>query len=204
MFYLRSRHGDTGCNVMFHNKDGKGYGTNLDKLHLFTKEEAQKAVSHDVKSLPLLKSAVDAMAIRAVDMQYLDSEKDSLNPDLSYVIQVHGDWNGNDIYFKCDDGRTYNYDNAKEYSLSEAMTLAGRTSGLILWSKEYLDTICRRTFQSHNISTRKMITGPGIEYKKPRKPRPTTGKARGNCPECGKITWGFNPHENEYCIDHGY
>jgi len=58
-FYLRSRHGDTGCNVMFHNKGGCGYGTDLDNLHVFTRDEAQRDVNHDPANLPLLKSEVD-------------------------------------------------------------------------------------------------------------------------------------------------
>lgn len=201
-FYLRSRHGDTGSNVVFHNKDGCGYGTNLDKLHVFTKEEAQQHLEWDIRSLPLLKSAVDSLAIRAVDMQYLDVTKHAFTLDSMYVIQVNGKWNGNDIYFKCDDGQTYNYDKAVEYSYRDAVELSATISNLTAWNKDYLNLIARRTFQAHNISTRKMITGPGIKYKKPRKPRPTTGKTRGNCPSCGKITWDYNPYENAYCKDY--
>lgn len=199
MFYLRSRHGDTGNNVMFHNKDGCGYGTNLDKLHIFTAEEAQKHLDWDINSLPLLKSAVDELAIRSIDMQNLDSSKHAFLSCATYVIQVDRDWNGNDIYFKCEEGRTYNYDKASEYSYTEAVELAASNSKYIAWNKDYLDLIARRTFQSHNISTRKMITGPGIRYKKPRKKRPTTGKTRHNCPGCGRIIWDYNPYEAPYC-----
>lgn len=199
LFYVRSRHGDTGCNVVFHNKDGCGYGTNLDKLRAFTLEEAQERLDWDIRSLPLLKSAVDEMAIRAVDMQYLKPYEHTLILRPKYVIQVTGYWNGNDIYFKCGDDRTYNYDEADEHSCVEAVELAASTQGFIAWNKDYLDQIARQTFQSHNINTRKMITGPGIKYKKPRKARPTTGKSRGNCPTCGKITWDYNPYENAYC-----
>ena len=199
MFYLRSRHGDTGCNVVFHNKNGAGYGTDLDNLESFTKEAAQKEVGHDVRSLPLLISEVDKLAIKAVDMQYLDSTKAALNPFARYVIQITGDYNGNDIYFKCDDGRTYNYDKANTYNYDDALFFGSTSSNAVIWSKEYLDTIARRTFQAQNINIRKMVTGAGIAYKKPRKPKETSGKARGNCPECGKITWTFNPYESAYC-----
>jgi len=97
MFYLKSRHGNTGYNVMFHNKNGAGYGTNLDNLHVFSKEEAQRELNHDIDSLPLLKSEVDKLAIRAVDMQYLYVDKALISEDDLYVIQVTGKYNGNDI-----------------------------------------------------------------------------------------------------------
>ena len=199
MFYLRSRHGDVGSNVMFHNKDGKGYGTNLDNLHLFTKDEAQKYLGWDVRSLPLLKSEVDALAIRGVDHQYLDDSKQALNPQAKYVIQVTQMWNGNDIYFQVDGGRTFNYDEAKEYGYDDALLYAACAPNAVVWSKEFLDTIARRTFQAENINTRKMITSAGIKYKQPRKPRESTGKTRHNCPSCRQFVWDHNPHEAPYC-----
>jgi len=206
-FYLRSRHGDTGCNVMFHIKDGMGYGTNLDNLHVFTREEAQKKVNHDIGNLPLLKSEVDKLSIRAVDMQYLDAKKDLIDTldtePATYVLQVSRHWNGNDIYFNCGREMTYDFDKADKYSFIDAFKIQNNHQGMVMWTVEYLETIARRTFQSHNINTRKMITGPGIEYKKPRKPRETTGKTRGNCPICGRITWNDNPYEHATCEGDG-
>lgn len=213
MFYLRCRHGDTGKNVMFHNKDGCGYGTNLDKLHLFTLEEAQKELNHDIKSLPLLASTVDSMAIRSVDMQVIDADKDVilqsvdniLNTANKYVVQIDGHWNGNDIYFKCDGGegcadQTYDFDKAKQYDFVDAFNIQRDNYSAVMWSIPYLETKARRTFQSHNINTRKMVTGPGIKYKKPPKPRPTTGKTRYNCNACGKMMWEYDPYMEEgYC-----
>lgn len=130
MFYLRSRHGDTGLNVSFHNKNGGGYGTGLDNLHIFSKEEAQRALDQDINSLPLLKSAVDSMAIRAVDMQHLKDNQHVIDPEGIYVVQIDRDWNGNDIYFKSGDGRTYNYDEASLYSYTEAMEIAATSNNL--------------------------------------------------------------------------
>lgn len=199
LFYVRSRHGDVSNNVMFHNMNGCGYGSNLDNLHVFTQKEAQTHLDCDIKSLPILKSAVDELSIKSVDMQYLDTDKHAFTKSSKYVIQISGDWNGNDIYFKCDEGRTYNYDNAREYSYTEAVELSASQSKYIAWNKDYLDLISRRTFQSTNINTRKMITGPGIKYKKPRKQRETTGKTRHNCPTCGRIVWDYNPYDAPYC-----
>ena len=201
MFYLRSRHGDTGTNVMFHNKDGRGYGTNLDNLHVFTAGEAQKDLDWDIKSLPLLKSEVDRLSIMSVDEQKLDKDK-AIKFSGPYILQVSRMWNGNDIYFLTDGDHSNEYQKAIEFNSGGLIQYLQGRSNLVPWPKSYIDTIARRTFQSTNINTRKMITGPGIIYRKPRKPRPTTGKTRGNCPNCGKITWDFDPHENAYCSDH--
>ena len=199
MFYLRSRHGDCGTNLLFHNKDGVGHGTNLDGLHLFTAAEAQKHLDHDVRSLPLLQREVDALSVRHVDCQYLDSEFAALNVRAKYVIQVEKVWDGNDICFKAHCGRTFDYDAAEEYTYDEALRIASRTGGYVIWSKEYLNTIARRTFQSENINIRKMITGAGIKYKKPRAKKPDSGKTRHNCPCCGRIVWDFNPYDAPHC-----
>ena len=200
IFYLCSRHGNTGSNVMFHNKNGKGYGTDLDNLQLFTKEYAQKAVAYDVKSLPLLKSKVDELAVWHVDMQYLDETKAGLNPQSKYVLQRKSVYDGNDISFAIDEySYTFDYTKALELSYERAIYIASRNESFAVWPMEYLKTIKHRTFQVENINTRKMTTDPGIKYKKPRKERHTTGKTRGNCHKCGKITWNFNPYENAYC-----
>lgn len=200
LFYLVSRHGGVGTNVMFHNLNGAGYGTNLNDLHVFTLEEAQKQLVHNIRSLPLLKSQVDALAIKAVDHQYLDESKCGLDIKDNYVIQITGCWNGNDIAFAVMGGKTYDYSKAAIFSIADAKAVS--RANTIIWPKSYLDSICRSTFQEDNINIRKMVTGAGIKYKKPRKPRMTSGKSRGNCPVCGQITWDFNPYENAYCNSH--
>jgi hypothetical protein len=141
-FFLKSRHGDFCSSVSFHNKNGAGYGTDLSNLGLFTLEEAQNALDHDIKSIPLLASEVLKFSVDRVDMQYLDE-----------------------------------------------------TLG---------KPIARPTFQSKNINMKTMVREPGIKYKKPRPKKMTTGKTRGNCPECGQITWDYNPYENAHCIKHQY
>lgn len=198
LFYLRSRHGNTGTNLMFHNKNGAGYGTDLDGLSVYTLDEAQKEINHDIANLPLLKSEVDNKSILAVDCQYLDSLEDKIDSNDEYIVQKKGLWNGNDIAFVVMGGYTFNYKEAHVFSSYGALF----NNGYHVWSKTYLDKIARRTFQEENINTRKMITGPGIKYKKPRKQRPTTGKERWNCPSCGKISWQFNPYDFEGCKDY--
>lgn len=198
LFYLTSRHGNCGTNVMFHNKNGMGYGTNLDGLHLFTLKEAQKYLDQDIRSRPLLKSEVDKFSIKAVDHQHLD-DAGQIDPDDQYIVQKKGCWNGNDIAFVVMGGKTYNYEKAHIFTLNQAKQFDN--SSHKIWSKSYLDKICRRTFQEENINTRKMITGAGIKYKKPRKKKETSGKYRFNCPKCGKINWQYNPYDFTSCSD---
>ena len=197
LFYLRSRHGNTGTNLLFHNKNGVGYGTDLDGLETYTLEEAQKELDHDIANLPLLKSEVDKASILAVDCQYIKPDDDVIDPNDQYIVQKKMLWNGNDIAFVVMGGHTFNYGEAHVFSSSGALF----SDDYHVWSKSYLDTLCRRTFQEENINTRKMITGPGLKYKKPRKKKQTTGKVRWNCPSCGKINWQFNPYDFSGCYD---
>lgn len=201
LFYLTSRHGDCGSNVMFHNKGGAGYGTNLDNLQLYSREDAQRELDYDINSLPLLKSAVDEVSITAVDCQYLDSEANATDNNNEYVIQIEGCWNGNDIAFAIMGGKTFNYSEACVFTLLDAEELVSKLSNAKIWSKSYLDTISRRTFQRGKVNTRKMITGAGIKYKKPRKKKADSGKIRWNCPGCGKFRWQHNPYDFDGCSD---
>ncbi|WP_372834885.1 hypothetical protein [Pontibacterium sp.] len=198
-FYLRDTRSDVGSTCMFWAKDGRGYVSDLDKAEVFTREEAQKYADRQNHFIPLSKTKVDALTTVRVDMQYL-----KLNTDFSKGVIVHrhcGQYDGNDIFF--DDGvggYTADYSKAKIYESTVALCQLQNQSGAAL-SKAFLDTICRRTLQAENVNHRKMITAAGIKYRAPRK-RATTGKTRGNCPECGKITWDYNPYENAYCSEH--
>ena len=203
IFFLRSRHGDFCSSVSFYNKNGAGYGTDLNNLELFTLEGAQKRLGYDIKAIPLLASEVMKFAKLRVDTQYLDKIKGKpLYMDDECVIQINGCWDGNDIKFKSDMFGTYNLEGAVVVSYQAAIGYCNK--GNTIWLKSYLDGIARHTFQSENINMKTMVRDAGIKYKKPRKLRPTTGKSRGNCPTCGKITWDYNPYENAHCSNHEY
>lgn len=201
-FYLRDTRGDTGSSCMFWAKNDCGYTTNLSNAEVFDRTEAQKYADEKRHFIPLSKSKVDALAAVRVDMQYL-----KLNVDFSKgaIIQRWcGQYDGNDIYFHGKDGKpTPNYSDAKVFDLIEDLADIENQSGAVL-SKAFLDTICRPTLQAKNVNHRKMITASGIKYQAPRKRAHTTGKTRGNCPECGKITWDYNPYENAYCPNHEF
>ncbi|AGG58092.1 hypothetical protein VPAG_00056 [Vibrio phage douglas 12A4] len=201
-FYVTSRHGLLGTNVVFENKDHLGYGTDLDKLHIYTLEQAQNEANYSREwlcGIPLLKSAVDARSIRAVDHQYLPEEWED-DENNQYVLQIPGYWNGNDIKFTSHFAHlgTFDYSEARIYTKEEAELIIVSTN-FVMWPKSVLDSISRRTFQVDNVSTRKMITGAGIKYKRPRPRKPRTGKTRHNCPLCGRINWQYDPEYFDSC-----
>ena len=200
MFYKTCRHGNCGNNVVFHNKDERGYGTNLKELEVYTLEQAQKQMDYRDGSLLLLKSEVDKLAVKHVDMQYLDAEKGTpLNFDDECIVQVNGEYDGNDINFYAEFNTTFVLSKAKvvPYQVAIGFSAPCRT----IWLKSYLESISRDTFQVGNINKRKMITAGGVRYRTPRQST-ATGKSRGNCPTCGKLTWDWNPYENAYCKIH--
>lgn len=198
MFFVRSRHGDFCSSVSFHNKGGMGYGTDISRLRLWSFEEAQQALRHDIKSLPLLASEVNKHAVMRVDMQYLDGDIGCpVDKDSDCVIQISGIYDGNDIKFKNEAFGTFDLKNATVVSFDVAVS--NITTDNKIWLLSHIKMIARPTFQASNIDLKTMVRDPGIKYDKPRKAKATTGKTRGNCPDCGKITWGFDPEENEYC-----
>lgn len=199
IFYLQDTRSTLGNNVVFWNIDGCGYGTNLDKLETYTLEEAQDHHNNRNSDVPLLKSLVDKLSIKAVDMQVLPTSTDE-DPNDEYIIQHNQNYNGNDILFLANQGETFEYNKAKVFSKSEIGTVTKYFSQYTIFSKTSLDKICRRTFQTHNIDEKSMIKVSGIKLVKPKRVRPTTG----NCPTCGKLTWDYNPYENAYCNDHCY
>ena len=200
LFYKTCRHGNCGSNVMFHNIDECGYGTNLKSLETYTLKQAQKEMDYQDGSLLLLKSEVDKLAIKRVDMQYLDIKNGTpTNMNDECVVVINSVYDGNDIQFNSNDGVTFDLSKAKVIPLQLALAYTNQNKSI--WLKSYLESISRDTFQAGNINKRKMITAGGIKYRTPR-PSKAMGKSRGNCPTCGKLTWDYDPHVNHYCKEH--
>lgn len=199
LFYKTCRHGNCGSNVMFHNKDELGYGTDLKKLEVYNLETAQREQDYNDGSWLLAKDEVDKLAVKHVDMQYLDVEKGKpKNMDDLCVVQNNGVYDGNDIQMISALGVTF--DLSKAHFVPYEFALNNINSNQTIWLKSYLESISRDTFQSYNINKRRMMTKYGLRYRTPR-PNISSGKTRGNCPNCGKITWSFNPYESDYCND---
>jgi hypothetical protein len=182
---------------MFHNKDELGYGTDLKKLETYTKEQAQKFMDYQDGSLMLLKAEVDKLSVKHVDMQYLDSDKGKPSElDELCVVQIDNKYDGNDIQFFAELGVTFDLSKARVVSYKFALSFLNKNT--TIWRVSYLESISRDTFQAGLINKRKMITAGGVRYRTPRTEN-VSGKARGNCPVCGKLTWDFNPYENAFC-----
>ena len=198
-FYLRDTRSDVGSTCMFWAKGGCGYTSDLSRAEIFDHAAAQNYANEKRHFIPLSKVKVDALATIRVDMQLL-----KLNVDFSEGIIIHryaGQYDGNDIFFDDGDGgHTTDYSKAKVFDMDGALAMSNR--GGFALSKSFLDSICRPTLQAKNVNHRKMMTSAGIKYRAPRKSAATSGKTRGNCPECGKITWDYNPYENAHCNEH--
>lgn len=183
-FYMQDSRSLLGTNVMFHRKNGCGYGTNLDDLEVYTLEDAQRDHNFRETDIPLLKSLVDELSIMAVDHQVLP-KSDTIDPNDQYLIQVGRHWNGNDILFFSDGCNSYNYNKARILTakeIYECLCLIG-SDNLIIFSKKALDAVARRTFQAENINRRKMIFKPGIKLIKPKRPK----KPIYHCHGCGRF-----------------
>lgn len=197
MYFLTSRHGNCGTSVMFHNKDEHGYGTNLNELQLYTREEAQKYHNqYGRESLPLLAEKVIERSNLRVDCQYIDYKEGMPFRSEDMVIVIPSMYDGNDICFVgVDKSQTYDIDKARVFRYHDLPKLG---CSRMPWSADYLKSRSRPTFQQGNINTRSMCRGVNLIKKKYHS---RSGKERWNCPSCGKINWQYNPYDFEGCSD---
>ena len=203
-FYLRDTRSDVGANAVFWNKDGAGYGSDLDRLEVYSIDCARSRHEDRETDVPLLKSLVDELSISRVDHQHVKSELiGASDSDDKYVVRVNGMVSGNDIGFCSDAAPTYDFKLARVYGLEELESPVFKDKSLYsIYSFSDIENVARRTFPSERFDALTMCKRAGIKLKRPKRQRPTTGKTRGNCPVCGKITWDYNPYENAYCINH--
>ncbi|MFM1640927.1 hypothetical protein [Aeromonas salmonicida] len=202
-FYLRDTRSNTGSSCMFWAENGNGYTTNLDKAHVYTQEEAQSHFNDRHTDVPLSKALVDELVTVRVDHQYLDeSQGGEVADGGEYVIHIsRDDCDGNDVYWKAERGCTANLSDALVLTKDEAEQAMRFLDDAVIYPFLYAVSISRRTFQARNVNERRMITAAGIRKPKRRRERPTTGRTRGNCRDCGRVTWGFNPYENYTCAE---
>lgn len=200
-FYLACFRDNVGSNVSFHAKDGKGYVTDIDKAHVYTKEQAQKAWNNGREfDQPISVSHVKALTVWKVDCQYIDGKA---SEGVLYVAHKSGSWDGNDVYWFSQSGHSTDFAKAQKLTAQEAEILNG-TGGYIISLHSDIDSIKRRTFDFNKFNRRKMVQGVGLitpEHVKRHRRRVSSGKTRFNCPSCGKINWQFNPYDFEGCSD---
>ena len=202
-FYLRDSRSNVGSTCMFWAKDGCGYTSNLDKAERYTLEQAQWYINSRETDIPLSVALVDQVATIRVDHQVLDTNQSGINDECNqYVLHVRqGDYDGNDIYWKSSNGHTVNLREALVLTLDEAVHAERLMDGVSVYPLIYALSIGRRTLQASRVNERRMVTAAGIRKPKRRRQRPTSGRTRGNCPHCGKVTWGFNPYEAYSCAE---
>lgn len=199
-FYLACTRERVGSNEGFWCKNGKGYTTDLNKAHIYTLEEAQKAWDNGREiELPLDAEQVNALAVRKVDFQYIPT-KTTITDEELYVAFMPNKTDGNDVYFIAPFFvTTTNFNKAIPFPKKIAI----RNNDYIFIPYSLANQKSRLTFDFNLINRRKMITAAGLiipeHIKRFRRSKPSTGKHRFNCPECGKINWQFNPEYFEGC-----
>ena len=204
--------GYVGSSVLFWAIDGRGYTTNIDLAHVYTREETQRDVDNgwlrDKDEFPLCADDVEALSQWRVDHQFVEKTyPEFTDPNDEYVLIKKQFWDGNDLAFS--NGVDFDLDYSKAASVSGSYIdhkfKYGRR-GLQFYAvpRYHTDEIARRTFQKQNINRRKMITAAGITGLRKKRARQSTGKIRFNCIYCGKIIWEFGHPDMEMRCDRDY
>lgn len=203
-FYLACFRDNVGSNVSFHCIDGKGYATDIDKAHIYSREEAQKEWDTGrTYDRPISADHVDEMAVWKVDHQYIPNETQIIDGVVGYAVFVKAQYDGNDVFWL----------NRKSFETSTDFELASYFSSeeITELGKQYIaipyylaEKAQRRTFDFSKYNPRTMTQGAGLimpAHLKKDKRRVENPKSRFNCPNCGKIVWQFNPYDFDHC-DH--
>jgi len=182
-FYLQDSRSYVGANLMFWAKDGQGYVTDLDKAELFT---ADQATSQRDTDIPWPKAYVDARSHLGVDHQYLRLE-DAAGQMVSgclCVLQVVGEWNGNDMVFaRRVIGHTADFSQAGQVSKEQAEAIGNDPSDITLWPAAYVEQKTRRVVCRERLIIEEALRGTGIVLPKPWKP----SRQAMNCEGCGRF-----------------
>ncbi|EKO3929594.1 hypothetical protein GAW91_000177 [Vibrio fluvialis] len=194
--------GYVGSSVLFWAMNGRGYTTNIDLAHVYTREEVQCDVDNgwlrDEDEFPLSADDVDSLSEWRVDCQYVKKTyPEFTDPNDEYVAYRKGHFDGNDLGFAAILSHGYDYSSARVFTEEELATI--NTEGWVAIPKYHTDEIARRTFQKKNINRRKMITGAGIIGVRKKRRSQATGKTRFNCVICGKIVWEY-AHPDDFEI----
>lgn len=74
-FYMLCTRETVGSNASFHCHNGNGYSSNIDRAHVYTREEAQRSweLGREIDQ-PVCADSVDSMAVWHVDCQYIPTE----------------------------------------------------------------------------------------------------------------------------------
>ncbi len=207
-FYLACFRDNVGSNVGFHRKDGKGYTTNVEEAHVYTREEAQRAWNSGREiDQPICADSVDALTVYKVDCQYIPISTyipEDVDENTVFVAFIDRKWDGNDVYW-CSEtehlGRSLDFSKAMHFKYGSLPTLKNRNVYIPL---EMAEKKKRKTFDFSKFERSKMVQSDGLkqpEWLKQQKRRRDSGNTRWNCPSCGKISWQYDPHTFHGCQD---
>lgn len=158
-FYMMCLRETVGNNASFHCHNGNGYSSDIDRAHVYTLEEAQKAwnCGRDIDQ-PVCADSVDAMAVWHVDCQYIPTESLIESDCTAYVAYKKGSWNGNDVYWLQHGGLP-----TDDFSKATIFSVANKNEPGIVWLPfSIADAAKRRTFNINNFNRRTMVQGAGL------------------------------------------
>lgn len=201
-FYLACFRDNVGSNVSFHCVDGKGYSTNIEKAHVYTRAEAQKEWDTAREcDQPISADHVNEKAVWKVDCQLIPNETLPMNALDYHVAFKKNKWDGNDVYFlniqKC--SISSDFSKASKLTTEEASDLSDQ---YIVIPYSLAESVKRRTFSFRKFNPRKMVQGAGLKtpaHIKQIRRKKESHKSKWNCPSCGRITWQDNPYDFQGC-----
>lgn len=204
-FLLACFRDNVGSNVGFHCKYGKGYSTNIDNAHVYTKDEVQKLwnTAREYDQPISLKHILNS-TVWKVDYQYIPQTSQIIEDCIYYAAYEKGfdssQYDGNDVYWL----NTAFGAVSTDFSKASKINLEDITKYLehyVLIPFETANKQKRRTFQYSNFQLETMTINEGLVIPKhlQSKKKSGTGKTKWNCPKCGKIVWQYNPYNFEGC-----
>lgn len=203
-FYLACFRDNVGSSVAFHAIDGRGYTTNIDMAHQFTREEAQRTWENAREfDQPISADHVDELAVFRVDCQRIP--RDSVyRRGVVHVAYAKNRWDGNDVFWYSAQCTSPNFSEAWIFPKYSESVLSLDPSKWVILPWALVNFEKRRTFQQRFFNKRIMVQGAGLitpERIKRERRRKNSGKTMFNCPGCGKIHWQYNPYDFEGCQD---
>ncbi len=120
-----------------------------------------------------------------------------------YYIQDSRQYVGNDMLWwgKSGKGYTTRLEDAQVYTLEQAQTTHNGRDTDIPWLKSYIDGKASLCVDMQYVCSDENKKISGIKLNKRKKARPTMGKTRGNCDNCAKFVWEFDPNGDFKCAD---
>lgn len=149
-YVLRDSRTNCGGNFMFWAVGGS-YTTDLLQAERFTKDEALSQHHCRGSDEPMLFDKLLEVANSRIDMQYLDIAKANKCARVTMVVQVLGEYDGNDIMFATDyeGGTTYNFQDALVVNGDEPLSdLAELPFHYKLWPMPYMKELVRKSIQA--------------------------------------------------------